>query len=423
MNGCKAFRGDFPILDNHTFVCYTASIKRGAISINNFEFHSPTRVVFGAGTHKQIGKITASYGFKRVFLHYGGGSIKKTGLYDAVTGALRDNGVDFIELGGVQPNPTLSFVRQGIEMVRAYNADLVLAVGGGSAIGSAKAIAVGAKNDGDIWRFFMKEDSPIDALPMATILTLSATGSEMSSSAVITNETLNLKRGYNSRFHRPLFSILNPELTYTLPPYQTACGIVDIMMHTIERYMTFPGEAELTDRIAEQLLKTVIAAGKTAMRDPNDYDARANLMWAGSLSHNDLTGCGRDFFMASHQIEHEVSGMFPEVAHGAGLAVIFPKWARYVLPSNIARTAQYAVRVWNCEVNFARPERTALEGIERTEEYFKSIGMPSTLGEFGITADAIPEMARKCTNYGKRTLPGVVTLDEKEIAEILTMCL
>ncbi len=391
--------------------------------MKNFEYYTPTRVYFGRGTQNRVGEIVKSYGFERVFLHYGGGSIKKNGLYDAVTASLAENGIAYAELGGVKPNPTLEFARKGIEMCRAFDAQLVLAVGGGSCIDSAKVIAVGSKNDGDPWRFSMHEDTPKAALPVATILTIAATGSEMSASAVITNEALGLKRGYNSDFHRPLFSILNPELSYTLPPYQTACGIVDIMMHTLERYMTQISEAELTDRIAESLLKTVIAAGRTAIENPCDYDARANLMWAGSLSHNGLTGCGRDYFMASHQLEHEVSGMFPDVAHGAGLAVIFPAWARYVLPHNVARTAQYAVRVWNCDMNFDHPERTALEGIEKTEAFFKSIGMPSRLSEFGITEDAIPEMAVKCTNYGKRTLPGVVTLGQKEIEDIYRLCL
>ena len=391
--------------------------------MKNFEYYAPTRVIFGRDTHKQVGEIIKGYGFHRVFLHYGGGSIKKSGLYDTVVNALKENGIEYTELGGVQPNPTLAFAKKGIEICREFKADLVLAVGGGSAIDSAKIIAVGSQNEGDPWRFSMKQDTPKAALPVATILTIAATGSEMSASAVITNEELGLKRGYNSPFHRPLFSILNPELTYTLPPYQTACGVVDIMMHTLERYMTQHSEMELTDRIAESLLKTVIAAGRTAMADPCDYDARANLMWAGSLSHNDLTGCGRDFFMVSHQLEHEVSGMFPKVAHGAGLAVIFPAWARYVLQENTARLAQYAVRVWNCDMSFDHPERTALEGIDKTAAFFKELGMPSKLSEFGITEAAIPEMAVKCTNFGKRTLPGVKELGQKEIEDIFRSCL
>jgi len=391
--------------------------------MKNFEFFAPTHVYFGRDEEKNVGKIIRNYGYTRVFLHFGGGSVKRSGLYDTVVKSFAENGISFCELGGVQPNPTLGFAKKGIQMARDFGAELVLAIGGGSALDSAKIIAVGAKNEGDPWRFSMKQDTPKDALPVATILTLAATGSEMSASAVITNEELGLKRGYNSPFHRPLFAIMNPELTYTLPPYQTACGVVDIMMHTLERYMTQVDKFELTDRIAEALLKTVIAAGTTVMDNPCDYEARANLMWAGSLSHNDLTGCGRNFFMASHQMEHELSGMFPEVAHGAGLAVVFPAWAHYTLKANVARLAQYAVRVWNCEMDYDCPEKTALAGIEKTEAFFKALGMPSRLADFGITADAIPELVRKCTNNFTRTLPGVVELGAKEIEEIYRSCL
>ena len=328
-----------------------------------------------------------------------------------------------MEFGGAQPNPVISHAREGIALCRREGCDLVLAVGGGSAIDESKVIAVGSQNDADPWEFTTKKKVPEKALPVGVILTLAATGSEMSASAVITNDELGLKRGYNSDFHRPLFSILNPELTYTVPPYQTACGIVDIMMHTLERYMTIPSEAEFSDRIAEGLVKTVITAGRAAMANPKDYEARANLMWAGSLSHNDLTGCGRSYMTVSHQIEHELSGMFPEVAHGAGLAVIFPAWMRYTYKHYLSRFTQYAVRVWNCEMNFDHPERTALEGIEKTEEYFRSIGMPLRLSELGIGEDSIHEMAVKCTNYGTRVLKGPIEYGEKEIEEIYRLCL
>ncbi len=261
----------------------------------NFEFYCPTRVFFGRDQHKRVGEIIKSYGFKKVLLHYGEGSIKKTGLYDEVVKALNDAGIDFVELGGARPNPVLGLVRKGIEICRKENVDLVLAVGGGSAIDSGKAIAVGAANDCDPWLFFMKKREPERALPVGTILTLAATGSETSASAVITNEELKLKRGYNSDFHRPLFSILNPELTYTVSPYQTACGIVDIIMHTAERYLTQKGEAEVTDRIAEAVLKSTINAGRKALKNPRDYKARATLMWAGSISHNGLTGLAGTF--------------------------------------------------------------------------------------------------------------------------------
>nr|MBQ4319161.1 iron-containing alcohol dehydrogenase [Clostridia bacterium] len=390
--------------------------------MKNFEYYAPTKVYFGKGQEERVGEITKSYGFKKVLIHYGGGSIKKTGLYDKVVKSLDDAGIAHIELGGVQPNPLLSLAKKGIEMCRAENVDLVLSVGGGSALDSAKIIADGVMNDIDPWEFSMKRAVPKAALPVACILTLAATGSEMSASAVITNDELKLKRGFNSETHRPLFSILNPELTYTLPPYQTACGIVDIMMHTLERYITKPGEAELTDRIAESLLKTVIESGKIAMEDPTNYEARANIMWAGSLSHNDLTGEGREFFMVSHQLEHEVSGIDDRIAHGAGLAVIFPAWCRYVYKYDIPKFCQYAVRVWNCEMDYAHPEKTALAGIEATEAYFKSIGMPSKLSEFGLTKDCIPEMTEKCTNFGTRTLPSYIEFGAKEIAELYELC-
>ncbi len=337
--------------------------------------------------------------------------------------ALNDAGIDFVELGGAQPNPVLGLVKKGIEICRKENVDLVLAVGGGSAIDSGKAIAVGAANDCDPWLFFSKKKEPERALPIGTILTLSATGSETSTSAVITNEELKLKRGLNTDLNRPLFSILNPELTFTVSPYQTACGIVDIMMHTVERYITQKGEAEVTDRIAEAVLKSTIQAGRKALKNPEDYEARATLMWAGSLSHNGLTGLGRDYFMVSHQIEHEISGMFEKVAHGAGLAVVFPAWMKYAYKYNIPRFCQYAVRVWNCEMDYENPENTAIAGIEATIDFFREIGMPTTLRELDVPEDSIEEMAVKCTNYGERILPGYIEYGKKEIIEILRLCL
>lgn len=391
--------------------------------MKNFVYYAPTKVYFGKDEHKRAGEIVKGYGFKKVLIHYGGGSVKRTGLFDIVADSLTAAGIDYVEFGGVQPNPTLSFAKKGIELCRSENVDLVLAVGGGSAIDSGKIIAVGTMNDCDPWLFSSKKAIPDKALPIATILTLSATGSEMSASAVITNDELKLKRGYNSEFHRPLFSILNPELTYTVSPYQTACGIVDIMMHTLERYMTQKGEFELTDRFAESVLKTTIEAGRIAMKEPCNYEARANLMWAGSCSHNDLTGAGRDYFMVSHQIEHELSGMFDNVAHGAGLAVVFPAWAKYSYKYNIPRFCQYAVRVWNIEMNYEHPEITALAGITATENYFRELNMPLTLGELGIGRESIDEMAVKCTNYGARILPGLINYDKKEIIDILELCL
>ena len=387
----------------------------------NFEFYAPTRIYFGRGEEKRIGEIVKNYGFHKVLIHYGGGSVKRTGLLQTVEASLQAAGIDYVELGGVQANPVLSLAQKGIDLCLKENVDLILAVGGGSVIDSSKCIADGVGDpEHQPWKFFLKEAVPQKALPVATILTLSASGSEMSASCVITNEDGGLKRGFNSDTHRPLFSILNPELTFTVNPFQTGCGTVDIMMHTMERYFTKTKDVDLTDRIAEGLLKSVIEAGKVVAKDPCDYEARATLMWAGSLSHNDLTGAGREVFMSIHQMEHELSGMDDTVAHGAGLSALFGSWARYVCKYNVERFAQFAVRVWNCEMDFENPEATALAGIEAMENYYRSIGMPTTLRELGFVPDdaCIEEMAEKCTFFGSRTLNDFIPLDREDIAAI-----
>lgn len=325
-------------------------------------------------------------------------------------------------LGGVQANPTLAMAREGIELGKKEGADFILAVGGGSVIDSAKCIADGIANpDVDVWKFYMKEETPKAALPVGVILTLSATGSEMSASSVITNTELGLKRGFNSPGHRPLFSICNPELTYTVSPFQTGCGAVDIMMHTLERYFSVGEDTPLSDRIAEGVLKTVIPAGKAALENPNDYEARASIMWAGTISHNDLTGLGRSVFMAVHQMEHELSGMDEKIAHGAGLSALWASWARYVYENNVSRFAQYAVNVWNIEMDFEHPEKTALAGIKATEDYFKSLNMPTSLRELNVDPASFEELAEKCTNHGTRTLAGIKVLDKPDIIEIYKM--
>ena len=393
--------------------------------MNNFEFYTPTRMIFGRGTHLQVGKIVKEYGFKKVLVHFGGASAKKTGLLDAVCSALEAEGIGYVQLGGVQANPTLSMAKKGIELCLAEKVDFVLAVGGGSVIDSAKCIADGAGSPGaDVWKFFTKEAAPSGALPVGTILTLSASGSEMSASCVITNEENGLKRGFNSTTHRPLFSICNPELTYTVNRFQTGCGTVDIMMHTLERYMGgTTKETPLTDRIAEGLLKSVAEAGAIADQDPENYEARATLMWAGSLSHNDLTSAGRTFMMQVHQMEHELSGMYPQIAHGAGLSALWPSWARYVCAAWPERFAQYAVRVWNLEMNFENPMETALAGIKVTEDYFKSLDMPTNIRDLGVEPEKIDVMAEKCTNFGTRTLPGIKELGKTEMMEIYRMAM
>lgn len=392
--------------------------------MQNFDFYTPTRMIFGKDTQKQVGKIVKEYGVKKVLVHFGGASAKKSGLLDQVTDALEAEGIAYVTLGGVQANPTLAMAKEGIELCKKEGVDMILAVGGGSVIDSSKCIADGVGNpDTDVWNFFIGQGAPKKALPVGVILTLSASGSEMSASCVITNEEQGLKRGFNSVTHRPLFSICNPELTYTVSKFQTGCGTVDIMMHTLERYFSLGGDTPLTDRIAEGLLKTVIEAGKVADQEPDNYEARASLMWAGSLSHNGLTGLGRDFFMQVHQLEHELSGMYPRIAHGAGLSALWPSWARYVCAGDVNRFARYAVNVWNIDMDFENPMNTALAGIQATEDFFKSLGMPTSLKELDVEPEKIEEMAVKCTNYGKRTLPGIKVLGKEEMMEIYWMAM
>lgn len=395
--------------------------------MNNFEYCVPTRVIFGRDTQKRAGELIKEYGFRKVMIHYGGGSVKRSGLLDQVTASLREAGIEMVLFGGVQANPTLSKALEGMEICRREGVDFILAVGGESVIDSAKCIADGAPNpEIDPWKFFMKEAVPPKALPHGNILTLSASGSETSQSCVITNEENGLKRGFNCPAHRPLFAVCNPELTFTVSRFQTGCGTVDILMHTLERYLGgTTKDTALTDRIAEGLMKAVIEAGTAADLNPEDYEARATLMWAGSLSHNDLTGLGREVMMTVHQLEHELSGKYPEVAHGAGLSALFCSWARYVCRDDPMRFAQLAVRVWDVEMNFENPLKTALDGIQRIEDYFKSLNMPVRLSE--LAADVkeadFDEMAEKCTNFGRRVLPGIRELGKREMMEIYRMAL
>lgn len=365
--------------------------------MNNFDWYAPTHIVFGRGTESEVSSLLKSSKCTRVLLHYGSGSVIRTGLLDKIKSSLDKAGIDYIELGGVVANPRLSLVYEGIELAKSKGVDFILAVGGGSVIDSAKAIAYGAAADFDVWDLYDRKRTPESALPVGVVLTIAAAGSEMSNSSVITNENGGIKRGYSNNIVRPKFAILNPELTMTLPDFQTACGCTDIMMHTMERYFTSAGNMELTDGIAEALLRTVIKNALILVEDPKNYEARAEVMWAGSLSHNGLTGCGNggdDF--ATHRIEHEISGMF-DVAHGAGLAAIWGSWARYVLDDCLPRFKQFATNVWNVE-DSGDCREVALEGIARTEDFFKSIGMPISLNDFGfeLTDEVIDELAEKC---------------------------
>ncbi len=389
--------------------------------MNNFIFHSPTRVYFGKDYEKQIGALLKEHGFSKPLLVYGGGSIKRSGLYDVVTASLKEAGLTWAELGGVQPNPLLSLAKKGIELFRAEGCDVLLAVGGGSAIDTAKVIGLGVPYDGDVWDFWCGKANPESGIPTTVILTIAAAGSETSESAVITNEDGMLKRGRNSIFNRPLFSIMDPALTFTLPAYQTACGAVDIMMHTLERYLTLPGEGTITDYIAEGVLKTVRQWAPVAVAEPENYEARAQLMWAGSLSHNDLTGCGHAAVFINHKIGHEFSAMY-DTAHGASLAIAFPAWAKYNYRHNIPRFAQYAVRVWGCEMNYADPEQTALAGIQATEDFFRSLGMPVRMSDIGVGEDAIDELAGRMAPNGS-TVKSYTVCGKAEFAEILRLAL
>ncbi|MBR0032784.1 MAG: iron-containing alcohol dehydrogenase [Treponema sp.] len=365
--------------------------------MNNFTFYAPTKIVFGKGTENQVGALVASQNCKKVLLHYGSASVKKTGLLDRVKKSLDDSAVSYVELGGVVPNPRLSLVRKGIELCKKEGVDFLLAVGGGSVIDSAKAIGYGCANDFDVWDIFEKKNQPKACLPIGVVLTIAAAGSEMSNSAVITNEDGWKKRGSNSDTCRPRFAIMNPELTMTLPEYQTMCGATDILMHTMERYFTSNGNMELTDAIAEALMRTVIKNAEILLKTPADYNARAEIMWASSLSHNDLTGLGNggnDF--ASHRLEHELGGMF-DVAHGAGLAAIWGTWARYVCKDCLTRFKKFAIQVWGIP-DSGSDEEIALKGIESMEDFYRRIKMPTNLRELGVTPtdEQIAELARKC---------------------------
>lgn len=395
--------------------------------MENFTYYAPTKVVFGRDAEKQIGTLLKDQGCKKVLLHYGGNSAMRSGLLNRIEIMLLESGISFISLGGVKPNPRLSLVYEGIELCKNSGVDFILAIGGGSVIDSAKAIGYGVKNEGEIWEFYEKKRKPKDCLPIGAVLTIAAAGSEMSNSSVITNEKGWLKRGCSSDVSRCKFAIMNPELTFTLPEYQTACGCVDIMMHTMERYFNQCENMELTDGISEALMRDVMKHAKILKRDPTDYNARAEVMWASSLSHNGLTGCGTDGGdFASHQIEHELGGMF-DVAHGAGLAAIWGSWARYVYKENPLRFAKFAVNVHNitpsadlAQLTEEEIDSLALAGIKAMENFYHSIDMPTSLRELGITVtdQQIEELAEKCSFGQTRTVGIVKKLDKQDIINI-----
>ena len=391
--------------------------------MNNFTFYSPTYFAFGKEEENNAGKYVRRFGGTKVLIHYGGGSVVRSGLLDRVKASLQQEGISFLELGGVKPNPRSGLVYEGIELCRKEGVDFVLAVGGGSTIDSAKAIAAGAVYEGDFWDFYMGK--PVDkALPVGTVLTLAAAGSEGSPDSVITKEEGMLKRGASGEALRPAFSILNPALTQTLPPYQTACGITDIMAHLFERYFTNTQDVEVTDRMIEALLMTMIHEAPKVMADPNDYQARANIMWAGMIAHNNCCGVGRQQDWASHDLEHELSALY-DCAHGAGLAVVFPAWMEYNMNHDVMRFAQVASRVWGCAMDFQNPEVTAKAGIQAFRSFLRSIGMPQTLAELGGKEADIPRLAHMAAygNGNDGTLGGFVVLQEADMANIYRLTL
>lgn len=386
--------------------------------MNNFTFYSPTYFVFGKNTENAVGQYVKRFGGNKVLIHYGGGSIVRSGLLDRVKTSLIKEKIDFIELGGVLPNPRSGLIYQGIDLCRKERIDFILAVGGGSTIDSSKAIAAGVKYKGDFWDFHEGKEIT-EALKVGTVLTIAAAGSEGSGNCVITKEEGMLKRGARGDVLRPVFSILNPELTKTLPVYQTACGVTDIMAHVFERYFTNTKDVEVTDRLCEALLLTIIKEAPRAVKEPDNYEARANIMWAGMIAHNNLVGVGRDQDWASHGIEHELSAYY-DVAHGAGLAVVFPAWMQYVYQHDINRFAQIAVRVWDCQMNYSNPEATALEGIECLKRFLTSIGMPTHYKDLGAKEEDIPLLAQNM-GLSNGTRGNFVPLKTSDVENILRL--
>ncbi len=388
--------------------------------MNNFVYYSPTKVYFGKDMHLDVGSKVKEFGGTKVLIQYGTDRVIKNGLMDVIQKSLAAAGIGYVVAGGIVPNPRLSQVREATALAKKEGVDFVLAVGGGSVIDACKAAAMAVCYEGDVWDFYTDKVQPVAALPVASVLTIAAAGSETSDSTVITNEDNWIKIGYSTPLVRPKFTIMNPEFMFTLPPYQTAAGVVDIMMHTLDRYFSPGGCNELTDRIAEEILQVTSYYGRICMEDPENYEARSEVMWAGSLSHNDLTGLGLAGDFAVHMLEHELSGKY-DVTHGAGLAAVWGAWARYVYKANVSRFVRYAVNVWKVPMNYENPETTALEGIRRTEQYFASIGMPITIGALvgkSISDADIEDMAEKCVRGGQKKIGRFMELPKAKLIEI-----
>ena len=389
--------------------------------MQDFQYYTPTKVFFGKHAEAQVGAVLRARGCQKVLLHYGGGSVKASGLLDRIIASLQEAGIRYVELGGVAPNPKLEEVRHGVQVCREQEADFILAIGGGSVIDTAKFIGVDALFDGDLWEYcYMQGNLAPKSLPVATVLTIAATGSEGSDSSIITRN--HLKKNMGGDIIRPVFSIMDPELTMTLPRYQTASGIVDMIAHVHERYFSNSPDNDLTDYLCEAIFKAILQNAPRVMKQPDDYEARAALMWAGTLAHNGICGCGRTMDLAVHFIQHPISAHFGS-AHGAGCGVITLGWIKYVYKHDMARFVRYFTRVWNVENDELHPERVILEGIEKQKNFYLSLGMPTTLGEIGASEADIPMLAQECDVFPHGKTGNFVQLDRKDVENIYRLCL
>ena len=412
-----------PIFENGIQCKDMFYLKFKGVNMENFAYYTPTKVVFGKDEEKNVGKLAKEFGAKKVLIHYGGGSAVRSGLIDKIKTSLTEESISFVELGGVKPNPRLSLIYEGIKLAKENSVDFILAVGGGSVIDSAKGIGYGIANPDieDVWDLYIGKKKTQKCAPIGVVLTIAAAGSEMSGGSVVTKEDEQLKRSYGCDNARPKFAVMNPELTYTLPKYQIACGVVDIMMHTMERYFSPVGNLELTDKIAEGLLRTMIKYGKLSLENPHNYEARAEIMWASSLAHNGLTGCGGIGDWSTHQLEHDLGGVY-DIAHGAGLSAVWGSWARYVYKENPKRFVQFAENVFGIE-KIGTDEDVAIKGIEAMENFYKDIEMPISISETGINLsdEDVEMLAEKCSNNGTRYIGSFKKLFKEDMAKIYSM--
>ena len=412
-----------PIFENGIQCKDMFYLKFKGVNMENFAYYTPTKVVFGKDEEKNVGKLAKEFGAKKVLIHYGGGSAVRSGLIDKIKTSLTEENISFVELGGVKPNPRLSLIYEGIKLAKENSVDFILAVGGGSVIDSAKGIGYGIANPDieDVWDLYIGKKKTQKCAPIGVVLTIAAAGSEMSGGSVVTKEDEQLKRSYGCDNARPKFAVMNPELTYTLPKYQIACGVVDIMMHTMERYFSPVGNLELTDTIAEGLLRTMIKYGKLSLENPYNYEARAEIMWASSLAHNGLTGCGGIGDWSTHQLEHDLGGVY-DIAHGAGLSAVWGSWARYVYKENPKRFVQFAENVFGIE-KIGTDEEISIKGIEAMENFYKDIEMPISISETGINLsdEDVEMLAEKCSNNGTRYIGSFKKLFKEDMAKIYSM--